>query len=516
MYAWWRRSIHSMTHQKHRAGLRALAGRLSLAACLALPSAARADTYFDYFFRHPATDYRGIAQAFKPVLNKVDAASYQKADALLNDLIAQAKAAKVDDTTRAKLSTDAGILKAAMNQDDQAKKLLAQSVSTIEDTNGGYSALLYNPLMVEGIIASRAGDYPAAVALFRRAQYVLHVQNGVYTRKQLPVVRKLADIDQNEGLWLAADVQERFDLRICERAYGANSEALIPTLEHVGKYFADRASKLPLFFVNTDAYEHWLKNKVPDRYIAAEDAGINTISFGANVRYYRTLLFDQSADLYHRAIKILEDKYGPNDLRLVDPLKGLSRTRLLQRTYTKQSQQAMERVVKIVQSNPSSDLEDRVNALVELADLYNITGDSRAWGRYMDAWKLMNRHPELAKLKTRMFGKPQLIFPAKTVVVLFDQPFGVPADTPLYATLRISLDAHGRPRDVKLVDGNVGADDRQDLVQTARRQLVYRPEIVDGKFVAATDVMFRQRYRTESAATSPKPKETDVATKGKS
>ena len=494
--------------------------RCLLLLAIVAPATALADQdYLDYLFRSASLQNDQLTDSFKQVLADVGQRHYLRADKQMGDILSKVDPETLDPAVHARLLTDAGIIKAVTNQDAKAVSLLEQSIKTVEESVQRFSPLQFNALMVEGMLQARAHNYSQAVQLFRRAQHVLHLQDGVYTRKQLPVLDQLTSIDQARGLLLDADLEQRFDLRIAERAYGANSEALIPTLEKLGNYFADRGDGVPRFLADADAHSDWWRNRIPDQFLASTQTPIADQSFAAydspggknfgnQIRYFRASLFDQAVEMYNRAIKILENKYGPNDLRLVQPLKGLAKARLLEGAHRKLSRQAMERATRIVESNPSTDVEDHVNALVQLADLYIITGDSRARERYQDAWKLLTEHPGLKHLKTQLFSKPKRIFPAPVSFVLSKRPSDTKPGEPLYVDLKFTVDTQGVPRSIRVVDTNVPASNKDMFVRYFGQKVRYRPRLVKGKLSDTTGVTWRQRY----VAPDPSPKQAPAAT----
>lgn len=490
---------------------------LTVALLAAMPASA-AQQYLDYLFRSPALAGSGLDDAFSVVLDNVDNHRYLKADALMDTILAKPATAKLGPATQAKLLTDAGILKAVNDQDSKSIALLQHAVETVVASIHRYSPLQFNALMVEGMINANARHFPAAIQYFRRAQHVLHLQDGVYTRKQIPVLEQLTRVDQARGTLLAADVQQRFDLRIVERAYGANSEQLIPTLEQVGSYFANRGSSLPRFIMNPDAAARWLQNKVPSQYLSTDDAAFSDTSWsdytdngglGSQIRYFRASLFDQAVNMYNRAINILDNKYGPDDLRLVPPLKGLSRIRLQQGGHDRQSKKAMARATDIVMNSPSTNIEDHVNALVELGDLYTVTGDSRASKRYLDAWRLLNGHPEMKRLQGRLFARPHRLYPPPASFGVQQRPIEAKDGDRLYAKLRFTVDPRGIPRSVRIIDANIPATNRNGLARYFELNVRYRPRIVNGQVVSTDGVTYLQSFvavtPTEKALPKSKP-----------
>lgn len=494
---------------------RFLPGGLLFAIFMLMPvTAAASGDYLDYLFRSPTITDPGLANQFQQFIANVDNRQYLSADGQMDKLLAEPALAGVTPTTHAELLTDAGILKAVTNQDSQALNLLGQSVSLLEESVERYSPQQFNALMVSGMIKARARDYPAAVEFYRRAQHVLHLQDGVYTRKQIPVLDQLTNLDQARGTLLLSDVEQTFKLRIAERAYGANSEALIPTLESVAHYFAIRGKGLPRFIIDYDIQVPYLQGKVPSEIVDRTNAASSldrrnsgpsiadqdlwtrsTSTYGdSQIRIYRGGLFDYAVELYQRAITILEKKYGKNDVRLAQPLQSLSWTRLVEGNHKGAAKQALERATSIIVDSPVTDVEDHVLALVHLGDLYIITNDRRAGAKYHEAWLILSQHPEMKKLGAQLFANPVRLYPEPFNYVLTRRPEKAGDDQALFAKLRFTVDKAGVPRDVHAVAGNISFSDQGNLATGFGSSTRYRPRLVGGYPVATPDVTYTQSF----------------------
>ncbi|MBD3646848.1 MAG: tetratricopeptide repeat protein, partial [Pseudomonadales bacterium] len=288
----------------------------------------------------------------------------------------------------------------------------------------------------------------------------------VYSPEQLPVVKDIAKLKQERGEWMDADRQQIFRLKIGERSWGRQSEQLVPLLHELGAYFAERGDEIP---------RHWAED--PDLLI------------------YREELFRESIDLYERAIDIVEQKYGENDLRLVESLRGLSKARILQETGRYEAEDAMERAVEVVQMNPGTDLPDYVRTLVELGDVYTITRDGRAEETYLQAWNLIADKPEYDDLRRDLFGIPQRLMPMESKVFVLDRyPQGLDESDELYIDAEYTVHSSGKVTHVEILDGNVANQDKR-IFRSILSERFYRPRIVDGKLVDTEGMMLHQTFR---------------------
>ena len=219
------------------------------------------------------------------------------------------------------------------------------------------------------------------------------------------------------------------------------------------------------------------------------------LSDQTDFRYYRDSLFRRSINFYRRAIKIIEDNYGVNDLRLVEPLRGLANARLLQITNRSASEAALERALSIVDSNPDTDLPDRIKAMIRLADMYTITGDRRAPAIYLQAWEMMQENATHRQLSAEIFGTPTRLHPEVSgVLYLARKPdAALKGDVELYIDVAYSVRANGRVTNIHLLDKNVpNAQVRYMRARLADTR--FRPRILDGELIATENLMIHQTF----------------------
>jgi hypothetical protein len=328
--------------------------------------------------------------------------------------------------------------------------------------------------MARGLTQTELETFSSAEESFRRAQHISHRVGGVFTPEQLEIVDQITRLNLRQGKLIAADREQAFNLRISEQAYGEESEKLLPVLQRLGAYFATRGNMMPL-------------STVPD------------------YRYYREDLFRRSIALYQRAIRIIEHSYGVTDLRLVEPLRGLARARLLQITNRRASEAALERVLSIVESNPETDLPDRIAAMVGLGDIYTITGDTRASEVYLQTWQLMQENEQQKQLSTEIFGSPTRLYPEGSRVLYLDRRPDAAAeeDVELYVDVEYSISGSGRVKNIQLLDKNVPNAQVRNL-RSRLSATRFRPRIIDGELVATESLMVHQTYQVIGSNPSEK------------
>ena len=428
-------------------------------------SAIGADTISNYFFRDIA--HPNLQQINSQMLKAFDAEDYEEALRLSGDLVKLAEQdTSIDKMSFARALSNASIMNALGGERGSAILTTTRAIELVEDTDP-FHFDLFNILMVKSYTQNAEDMHADAEDSLRRAQHITHRQDGVYSRKQLPIIESLAGIKVAQGEFRDADQEQRFNLKVSELAFGSGSEELMPTLERLGNYFANRGSTIPISTVQED-------------------------------RLYRDRLFREATEMFERSIQIIEDRYGDTDLRLLEPLKGLSRTKYLQGYGRVHAERPMERALKIVQANPATDRADHARALVALGDLYTTTSDNRASDAYMEAWELLGEEEELDDLRYELFGRPVRLVPEAPIQpVLFRHPVDVEEGSELFVDIQYDIREDGRVRNSTVIEGNVPNSDRKlmrDFVSTMR----FRPRIKDGELTATEGMLLHQTYRVKN------------------
>lgn len=451
-----------------------------------MSSSHASEHYLDYLFREPALRNEAVQREFNGIMSSLDEREYESAHEQI-ELLFDHLDIEIDQVTYGQLLADRGIVNAVIGKHQEGIDWLSLGIEAVESVAGPYDGLLIEMLVVLGLINQDLNEFEAAEEAMRRAQHIAHRHGGVYTKEQLPILDHLTNIHQAQGLIFSADREQRFNLKISEQVYGGDSEEIVPILERLGHYFASRGDSIPSFTPSVSRSE-----------------------LQAFTQQYRASLFRESIDLFERAIRILEDSYGPNDLRLVEPLQGLARARLLQRAAYRYAENAMERIVGIVESNPSTDLADRARAIVALGDTYTLTSDHRAAEKYLEAWQLLAQDEDHTDLQNELFGTPTRLYPEVVKpMVLEHQPYSTEPGIPLFADLEFTVVKSGRVASVKVVDANVPNEDRT-LLRSTMRASRYRPRIADGEIVETEGLMLHQTYQVAE----PPPKEGPTITTG--
>jgi tetratricopeptide (TPR) repeat protein len=377
----------------------------------------------------------------------------------------------------AKLRSNAAVLQAQLlfssDNSDYAASALRQLAQATEllSTLDAFHPMLNRVLLVTSLIHELQQDYEPALDALRHAQHLVHRQHGVYAGQQIPIVERIANVSHQQGDVLSADREYMFELMIAERTYGTDSPEQVPMLVKAGNHFALRAASQP---------------------------SIQSLAFGnaspSEYRQMRPMLFRTAFEMYENAIRIGEIAYGPDDLRLVHPLREMAYARILQGTGQRRAEKALERVLDIIVANPGTDIPDHARALVALADIYTITGDKAAAEHYLQAWQLLETDPTYKDLQTTLFNTQRRLYPfSDPANGLLKQPMSVEPGEELYVDLGYSIRENGRTYKVKIVDSNLPNAYKREL-QTWYHRARFRPRIEQGALVPVDDLLSHQVY----------------------
>ena len=374
---------------------------------------------------------------------------------------------KVNPYTQGQVIVNDGILRIAQGEYLLGLSIVERGMRILETKTNPFDTILIKGLMVKGISQLQLNSFTDAEDTFRRAQHITHRQRGVYNRTQLPIVSFVTATNIRQGKTFSADQQQRFRLKVAELNFGSDSIEILPTLIDIGSYFSTRGGTIPLGAATERPLE-------------------------------REILFKDAVNLYDRALKIIETNYGTNDLRLLSPLRGLAKARLLQMTQRKQAEAALLRSLSVIDSNPSSDLPDTAQAMVDLADLYVVTSNKKASEIYLDAWSELQENEETKQLASSIFGSPTRLHPQNLPFLYLNrQPDDTDSEEELFVLLNYSVSPEGRTREIKVLEKNV-PNDRVRQVRQMLRGSRYRPRIFNGTLVETEALEFRQLFLVSS------------------
>ena len=248
------------------------------------------------------------------------------------------------------------------------------------------------------------GNFQQAIGIYQEAVHLNRVNQGLHDVTQVEILEDMSDVHTQLGDFESANQLQEYSFYVLERTYGRGSPAILPGLYRLASW------------------------------------------------YRRTGNIYSARALYQQAIAILEVNFGPDDIRLIDALHGFAATfrqeryptrplispqddddlqfstargdfgnqsglyedaRLRQLNRYGDGEEALLRVVRIVDGNPASTPRERVQARMDLADWYIVFDKwTAAFETYASARALMDENAWDQERIDGFFGTPTpLVFP---------------------------------------------------------------------------------------------------------
>lgn len=354
----------------------------------------------------------------------------------------------------------------------QTEQKLLRSAQQIERQHGDVTTALIQPLRDLGLLYLEWDRCSDAVPMLDRAIQLLRADEGLFTASQLEL------FDPLEKCHLALDRQsdfrrvQEYRVLIAERQYGPDNPAMLPMLSSTARWYEE-------------------------------------------ARYYIS-----AREIQAKALDIIRASGSDNDVRMVEPLRGIARAYRLEYMqgiepidaafkqgsrfeslssttgpvrifFDRLGETSLKDAVKTLEAHSTSDCSSGtggvlIDTLLELADWYRMTDHPRtAMAVNRRAW---------AASQTCLDGHE----------TLFDQPQGIPyqlsiglpwrppgADEHYWVDIDYTVTRSGRISHVKVEQSNAPSFVQWKLVKTVRSTLL-RPRFVNGEPVDTKHVRSRQ------------------------
>lgn len=246
--------------------------------------------------------------------------------------------------------TRTGAVQEMNDEFDDAYDSYKSAVKQVETEFDEFHPSLVAPLTGLGRVYIKLGDNDAAEASFRRAQHIIHRNDGVYSEQQLEVIDELTTLHLIRREPLEADRQQRMALLISEHVLEEESTALLPALHKLGKWFTETG------------------------------------------QYHR------ARRTHKRALKISDRESGAAS---IETLRLMARTKTLQGVCC--AYKILTQVVEKLQADNNTSTNELASAQADLADAYlNSRKVERAHATYARAWATLGD-----KEGQEFFDKPQ-------------------------------------------------------------------------------------------------------------
>ena len=367
---------------------------------------------------------------------------------------------------RLKALCNVAIMKVASGDYTDGLVGLDNSIAALSDLVKPFDPVMVRALVVRGIAALSVEDYNESRKALRRAQHILHREEGVFTLNQLPLVDYLALTNLRAGEPFSADREQLFSVTIVKKEFGDRSESIIPRLIRVGNYFAQRAMGIPIS-TDTDSLNQ------------------------------RAWMLKTSRQMHLDTIEIFEELYGTDSPKLIAPLRRLAKAKLIASMGRKSAESDLRRALELSSKNEEVDKAEVYAVNVDLGDFYAVTKNEKSAAQYLLSWKLMQEEDAGKQLAKSYFDSPVRLHPPKISHFSLDRlPDSAEPGSELFVDLEFGINEAGRVFNAKITDKNI-PNDQARAVRQREKNTIYRPRIEEGVFVPVDANQLRQLFKVK-------------------
>jgi tetratricopeptide (TPR) repeat protein len=349
-----------------------------------------------------------------------------------------------------------------------------RQLERLEDEGGPYADALAEPLADLARLYRSSGDILQAQQAYRRALHVVRINEGLYSERQVPILRELFETYRMTGDMATLDARYDYFFRL----YGSGQAPYTPVRMGAAlEYLRWQREALRLGLDEQDTERLLRLYSLNEQMLqgAAADPDVEFTS-------YRALALSQLCNLY-----LLQERYEPRVETIgsvtstampgawdeEDP--GQRRLETLQRNALARGRTLLE---ELISRTPPGQVEDLAGAWLELAD-WNQWNDRHrealvAYGQVVTLLQEAGR----AQLLEQWLGQP-VELPANGA---FWQPRPLPAGAgPIVVQASYDVSASGRASNVEVAALASEDDSKAGRVRRNLTQTRFRPRMVNGE-----------------------------------
>ncbi|MBL1433238.1 MAG: hypothetical protein COB94_007335 [Gammaproteobacteria bacterium] len=329
-----------------------------------------------------------------------------------------------------------------LGQHDIAEQLYRRNITMIELHEGQYSEQLIESLAALGHVYEALERNLEAIKIYQRVQHLVHRKEGVYSLEQLSLLDQMV----------------------------VNYRKLRNFTE------ADRAQKL--------------RFKISQYHSNDVTASLNA-QYELADWYVESGQYNLAVKSYKRSIRLIENEYGDNDVRLLRPLRGLARAAPSYESFNGRSNKALKRAQKVLSNNPQAKSDEVALTLVGLADFYMLTNKQQlATDNYLGAWQALSEESS-ELIKQEFFGVPIKL--TNDTLLINRGIISRRYQGGYLIRFELTVSADGRVSNVELIDSNVPGLLSEVVIEEIEANLRYRPRHENGMAIVTEGVISEQK-----------------------
>ena len=346
----------------------------------------------------------------------------------------------------------------------------------LEVQGGPYADALAEPLAGLGRYYRDRGELEQAQRLYRRALHVVRVNDGLYSERQLPILRELLN-----GYRMTGDLQEldsRYDYYF--RLYGSGQPPYTDVrLQAALAYLRWQREAVRLDIDESESQRVLALLTLNDELLAAVAADSTLAQ-----RWYRELVLSQLRNLY-----LLEDRFAPSVEQ-----KGLApsipllngnfdqqdfnarRLELMQRNSLSRGSDLLQELIARTSTTTSTETPELARLHLELGDWYQWHGsEQRAGEQYQQVVQLLGAQ-ERDDLLQQWLAQP-VELPDNGA---FWQAPAASQPPPRVITVRYDVSARGRARNMQTGLSDAKEQGSETRFRRKLAQIRFRPRWISG------------------------------------
>jgi tetratricopeptide (TPR) repeat protein len=379
------------------------------------------------------------------------------------------------------------------NQYTQAEAAYAEAVRSAEQHGGGDTQRVLAPLTGLGTTFARAGHHHDAVPLLQRAVAVTRAQIGMFDLRQQDALKTLAGSLTALGRQPEAQDAMVYRVRVAEKTYGEGNPKVIPSLCDFGNWFAE-IGKTPearmTFYTALNIVGTTESLNAP--IIVEPLRGI------ARAWMLRSSYPDEWR-MPPRSTFCAPPLLNPAGAPRCVPARrdNIGRLYVEPRTLNQEGEDALKHALRILEMDPDSPAQTRIETLIQMGDWYQIKESPReALTYYERAWQLIRTTPKLPDAVATALNVPvRVYYPTPQIVANVPTQVAAVDTESHHVQTEFTVAADGSVQDARIVDHDTRDRYASDVLKAVRGS-VFRPKFVDGQAVAATGITYREVFWT--------------------
>lgn len=376
----------------------------------------------------------------------------------------------------------------------------AEAVRLAEQHGGLETERVLAPLLGLGNTLARSGHHEEAVPRLQRALAIQRAQYGVFDlRQQLTLKTLAASLTAIDRVPEAQDLMI-YRVRAAEKTYGEGSPKVIPALCDLGNWFAETGKSSEARLTFQTALNIVGDTPSLNAPIVVEPLRGIARAYMLRSSYPEAWLYQSPArdHRYRRAAPPSTPDCSAPGQECLPPyrMNSAGKRSVGIRELSREGEDALKRALRIVEADPDTSMQTRIETLIQMGDWYQIKKSPR------EALPYYQRASGLIKTAGRSSGSAataldvplRVYYPTPQIVAhVPDVPPGETRSN--HVQVEFTVAADGSVSDARIVDHDTRDRYARDILAAVRASR-FRPKFVDGQAVATPAVTYREVFWT--------------------